>query len=410
MTTPAPDDLLSRLRMVDELYAKAEPEPALEVRLRARLRGLVEKPAPVSFSTSLWGSWRPIAIAIAATSVFFLSMQDDDMPRARSGLVLPKAIESTAETIEAPIGERVEETNPRLGEPQSVPLPSAPDPRSPAPPHSWLAPDPSSPFTSDPERKTLHGARGPMMDAPSLSRMNTPSGSADESEGLLYWSPSQDLPRETRASTFGGAGGPRSTNAGSPKPTAPSEPPAPQASCATPETWKGRAVLDCEESGLVLAEIVCLDPCGEGLFQSAEYDCAEPDSEGDTCMTDTLGDGVTCNDPGVLKDLANETCKLSGLEMVDFTYTTDDCGWMTRQASFTCCPVVPVPEPPLPPAAPVCKPGALGDGVTCVDNATLEQNAVAACGESGLVLSEIQVSGDCPAGQGSTVGFTCCVP
>jgi hypothetical protein len=240
--------------------------------------------------------------------------------------------------------------------------------------------------------------------------MNSPREpvDGDNTDGLVFWSPTQALPGESRAPATGASGGVRGGDTSAPKPPGPVEPPAPQASCATPETWKERAELDCEDNGLVLAEITYLDPCGGGLFRSADHECAEPDPEIDVCTTGTVGDGATCQDPSPLKDLANQTCQLAGHQMVEFTYTTGDCGWMTRQATFTCCP--PISDPPPPPSPPVCQSGALGDGVTCVSSVILNDEAYAACNELGLYVADVKVEGDCPADQGSKVGFSCCGP
>ncbi|HVK67659.1 MAG TPA: hypothetical protein VM694_24405, partial [Polyangium sp.] len=347
--------------------------------------------------------------------VLFLSL-DDDTPPARSGLVSPKQTEFAADPDAAPAADRAPETNPRVLGPRRAPVPSAPDSRPVAPSPSWRALDPSSPFDADPERRPLERHwRGPRHDVPlgPRSRMHSPDGveDVDGSEELMFWSPTQALPGESRAPATGAIGGVRGTS--TPKPPGPVvDPPGPQASCATPETWKERAELDCDENGLVLAEITYLDACGDGLFRSAEHECAEPDPEVDVCTTDTVGDGVTCQDPSMLKDIASQVCQIAGQQMVDFQYTTGDCGWRTRQASYTCCPPIVDPPPPSQPPPPplVCQSGALGDGVTCLDKGLLKDKAYAACNALGLSLADLQTAGDCPADQASKVGFSCCEP
>ncbi|TKC92097.1 hypothetical protein [Polyangium fumosum] len=419
MTTPAPNDLLARLRAADELYAEVAPDPKLEARLGARLRGLAGKPPRVAWSSSLRGLGRPLALVLTCAAVLFLSL-DDDTPPVRSGLVAPNQTEFAADPDAAPAADHAPETNPRVVGPRRAPAPSAPDARPVAPSPSWRVQDPSSPSDADPERGPLeHPRRGPRPDVPPgpRSRMHTPgeAGDADDAEGFVFWSPTQALSGESRAPMYGATGGARGSTTSTPKPPGPVvEPPGPLASCATPETWKGRAELDCDENGLVLAEITYLDPCGDGLFRSAEHECAEPDPEVDVCTTDTVGDGATCQDPSLLKDMASQACQLAGQQMVDFQYTTGDCGGMTRQASYTCCPPIVDPPPPEPPPSEppplVCQSGALGDGVTCLDNGLLKDMAYAACKELGLSLADLQIAGDCPAGQASKVGFSCCGP
>ncbi|MDI3290810.1 hypothetical protein [Polyangium sp. 15x6] len=411
MTTPAPNDLLARLRAADELYAQAAPDPALAARLGARLRGLAAEPPRASWIPSFRGLGRPLALVMVCAAVLFLSL-DDDMPRARTGLVLPKQTEFAADPDAAPASERAPETNPRSFDPPRPPEPRAPDSPPPALSPSWRAPDTSFPFESAPERPSDRALRSPKNQAPSgpRSRLMTPGGTgdADDEGGLVFWSPRQTFPGESRAPVHGATGGVSGPNTSTPKSPDPVDPPPPEtSSCATPETWKQCAELDCDENGLVLAEITYLDPCGDGLFRSAEYECMEPDPEPDVCMTDTVGDGVTCQDPALLKDMAFQACQLAGQQMVDFQYTTGDCGWMTRQASYTCCP--PIVDPP-PPPPPVCQSGSLGDGVTCIDGSILKEKAYAACSELGLNLADLQASGDCPVGQATKVGFTCCGP
>ncbi|MDC0744572.1 hypothetical protein [Polyangium mundeleinium] len=411
MTTPASNDLLARLRAAEELYAEVTPDPTLEARLGARLRSLGAKPPRVVGSTSLRGLARPLALVTTCALVLFLSL-DDDTPHARSGLVSPKQTEFAADPDVAPAADRAPETNPRVLGPPRAPVPSAPDARPHAPSPSWRALDPSSPFDADPERRPIElDGRGPRRDVPSgpRSRMHSPGGSGDVdgSEGLVFWSPTQALAGESGAPATGSLGGARGATTNMPKP--PVDPAGPQASCATPETWKERAELDCDENGLILAEITYLDACGDGLFRSAEHECAEPDPEVDVCTIDTVGDGVTCQDPSKLKDIASQVCQIAGQQMVDFQYTTGDCGWMTRQASYTCCPPIVDPPPPPPPPL-VCQSGALGDGVTCLDKGLLKDKAYAACNALGLSLADLQTAGDCPADQASKVGFSCCEP
>jgi hypothetical protein len=191
----------------------------------------------------------------------------------------------------------------------------------------------------------------------------------------------------------------------------PSEPAA--EACATAEALKEEAHLDCEGKDLVLVEITYLEPCDEGGFRRADHLCGEPEPDAepdaDTCTTGTLGDGVTCQDPSVLKNEAAMSCGETGRVLVDFTYANDGCGWQTREAKFTCCPAVsPEPEPPPDPEAPSCKEGALGDGTVCRDMSLFKQEAYQVCQDAGLVLSDLYYGGDCPDGQATKAGFSCC--
>ncbi|AUX46345.1 uncharacterized protein SOCE26_078510 [Sorangium cellulosum] len=138
--------------------------------------------------------------------------------------------------------------------------------------------------------------------------------------------------------------------------------------------------------------------------------------EPDACKTGVVGDGVTCEDPGVLKDTANALCVEAGLSLSDFQYDAygeDGCDWRTREAKFTCCASSeppPVDPPPVEPGPdPSCKSGVVGDGVTCEDPGALKDEAYAICVAAGLELGLFDAWSvvEC-GGYAIEAKFTCC--
>lgn len=166
-----------------------------------------------------------------------------------------------------------------------------------------------------------------------------------------------------------------------------------------------QAYADCEKDGLVVSDLVFLDPCGDKMFRSEKHVCVEPDGEDEACTTQKLGDGVKCMDPGMLKQLAFEACLGMDLELVDLLYDTSDCGGKPRIATYTCCPKIPEP----PPAEGVCKSSTIGDGINCMELGIVKKDAMAACGAMGMALVDYLPSGDCPMGKASSAAINCCI-
>jgi len=175
--------------------------------------------------------------------------------------------------------------------------------------------------------------------------------------------------------------------------------------CQSPDYFKQSADLDCSEKGFALAELTLLDPCGNGQFRRETHECA--DAELDACITDTIGDGTTCQDPGQIKTLAYEACSASGQQLTDLVYDFSDCGGNAKMATFTCCTPSPQQAPANPPS---CYELATGDGLTCKDYGTMKQEGSDLCALKAGYLFDFTFGGDCPDGQASKVAVICCNP
>lgn len=393
-------DLLSSLRVMDEHWGQVEPNPAFEQRLLLRLQPpKKQQRASISIRAGFRQYGRPLGLVFAAIVVLLLSVTDQ-VPAARSGIVVPRIPDAAIEPVEIPEEDRFEPAQPHNDEgPPNVPrVPT--DPTNPTRLDTPLNQAPNFPEENEFEEFFPRERVVPKVWAPGPHRSSAPHSETAISDFLPYWSSGSTRPGEapTRPSTlpnqWGGGGSTRS------------KPPSNGSSavCFTKEDLKKRAAATCEKNGLVLSDIYYINPCKDGLFQHAEHECAEPIPEEDPCQTGTVTDGDQCVDPGQLKMLAYTACKMAMLDMVDFTYTTGDCGWKTRQATYTCCPFpTPEPQPPM-----VCQDETIGDGVTCMDPGKLKEDAYYLCQGLGQVLMDIVPLMDCPNGLSSWAKISCC--
>ncbi|MDI3290811.1 hypothetical protein [Polyangium sp. 15x6] len=123
--------------------------------------------------------------------------------------------------------------------------------------------------------------------------------------------------------------------------------------------------------------------------------------------TQGIVESAACEDPGLLKDLAYAICQEDGLGLTAFDYQGGDCGWMTTQAHYECCPLPPPVDPPPPPPPPICASGSLGDGVTCQPRDLLKQAAYEACEQAGLQLFNLIDDGDCSPAEAAKMTYFC---
>lgn len=396
-------DLLSSLHVMDEHWGQVEPNPAFEQRLLLRLQS-VSKKNRTHFSLLAWSRQygRPLVIVFAAAVVLFLSMSDA-VPTVRSSLIVPNVPDAAVEPEETPFDERLEPANPHEENnpqnPSNIPMDPTDPPRFDLP----LENPRVFPVNPDSEWEQEQTFVQPKDWSLVLRRSAPKSTSREFSDVMHYWTPGQTIPSEMQSRSpnnpgqWGGGGSSR------PKPQTTTSP----ALCYTKETLKKRAAATCEDSGLVLSDIMYINPCKNGLYQYAEHECTEIVPDEESCKTGTVSDGDQCVDPGQLKMLAYTACKMAILDMVEFTYATDDCGWKTRKATYTCCPFPP-PEPP--PASPplVCQNETIGDGVTCMDPGKLKEDAYSLCQGLGQMLMDISPLMDCPNGLSTWAKISCC--
>src|SRR5947207_883213 len=92
--------------------------------------------------------------------------------------------------------------------------------------------------------------------------------------------------------------------------------------------------------GLVIA--VPLAACSSG---TPEKPSSSDDALNGKCIDDIVGSpGQGCNDDGLLKQKAADTCKLQGLDLTSISYA-DDCKvpGQSSYAKYECCDAQPPP-------------------------------------------------------------------
>lgn len=398
MTRKQRSDLLSSLRAMDEHWGHAEPDPAFEQRLLSQLHSTAKKNrATFPLFSRLRQTGRPLMILAAAAVVLILSVTDN-VPKARSGLILPQAPDAAVEPVESPADERDEPANPHFDNHPENPRFGPDDPRDPLRLEEQRNRRPVFPAQPDSDSEYEQTWPVPRLRVPLPHHSQLKSRTQDHSDSLLHWSPGQMMSTDAQSrnslnSTTRGGGGSSQTK---------HPPVASTTECLPKDTLKKRAAADCEENGLTLLNIIYLNPCKDGLFQHAEHECTDtPDA--DPCTSGTVSDGDQCVDPGQLKILAYTACKMAMMDLVDFTYASGDCGWTTRKASYTCCPI-----PPSPPSPMVCQSETIGDGTTCMDAAAMKDEAFYHCQNLGQMLVDLYTAADCPDGQSTMAKITCC--
>lgn len=129
---------------------------------------------------------------------------------------------------------------------------------------------------------------------------------------------------------------------------------------------------------------------------------------GPECTGASVGDGTACLDDAALLAGAQAACDAVGFVAVGI-YPTFDCGGNgSTFAKVWCCAegepgeVPPQPPDPGPPPA-----GALGDGVTCLEDAEYLQLAEDTCAAMGLSLLDLYPLHDCPGGASTDAKYVC---
>jgi hypothetical protein len=114
------------------------------------------------------------------------------------------------------------------------------------------------------------------------------------------------------------------------------------APCQTPAALELAADITCKVDGMVASTYAFLDDCGDGTYRGVDPKCVPPsDTSSGACVVGLVGDGVTCTDPALLDEAAEEACLQAGLVLVDVGTFGADCGGQASQAKYACCPAAP---------------------------------------------------------------------
>jgi hypothetical protein len=131
-------------------------------------------------------------------------------------------------------------------------------------------------------------------------------------------------------------------------------------------------------------------------------DCPPPPAG--ACSQSTVGDGATCQQYADLKTQASEDCAALGGGLTDLQADAGSCpdGEASSAVSTCCLPATPSGPPP-------CTGSTVGDGTTCVDPATLHDEASAICAGTDTSLTYFYTSADgCDGDAVNIAKYLCC--
>lgn len=398
MTQKQRSDLLSSLRALDDHWGQVEPDPAFEQRLLSRLQpGAKKSRNDFAIFAQIRSRGRPLLLLAAAIVVLILSLSDTQ-PTARSGVMVPPAPDAAVEpAIETPEEERMEPARPHLHErpqnPRFVPA-------DPPDPHRQNEPRNEQPvFPEQPAIEWEQIYIPPKFRGLIPHRTLPKSQLQEHSEFLPHWSAGQTIPLDThsRSSNMSSMQG----GGGSSRPKPPPETSVAEcfsketfkqraaddceqsgltlSNIVYVNPCKGglyqHAEHECteiapEEDGCITGTVTdgdqCVDPgqlkmlawtaCKMAImdlvdFTYASGDCGwkarkgtytccpfqPPPPSPAVCQGETIGDGVTCMDPGAMKDEAFYHCQGLGQVLGDI-YPAMDCpDGQASMAKITCC-------------------------------------------------------------------------
>lgn len=400
-------NLVAQLREADQHYAQLSPPAGAEQRLLARLEAKASSRKPLGLA---WQNvWRPLVIVGVGLVVLALSVHDETQ-RAQSGPSrrLHPQVPAGSTNIETPPPKTPPRQKPMFLDnivPTAQPTNDRPPEVTPRYPLYQNESAPSDDFSDEPQPPQERFRRVPLS-VPWIHYDGQPKTRPFMMSPTEWYWPGSAAKSDNPLPFVGGGSSPSSS------PSKPSEPATrvevpkhhAAAPCYAPDSLKKSADLDCSEKGLLLSELTLLEPCANGLFRRETHECIETELE--ACFTDTLGDGKTCQDPGNLKMLAYDKCVGAGQQLTDLVYDMSDCAGMVKMAKYTCC--APSIEPP--PNPPSCQKLPPVESAVCKDLGTLKLEASDLCAADGGYLFDMQLAGDCPGGQASTMYVACCYP
>lgn len=172
--------------------------------------------------------------------------------------------------------------------------------------------------------------------------------------------------------------------------------------CVPLADLKAVAAAACPAPGLVMADLVPAVICDGGAgASSAQVQCCEADVAPDPlagCKPVAAGDALTCTDAALLLKQADATCASWGGTLAQ-PELSGGCGaGAATLVTAACCPA---PDPGPSPA------GALGDGLKCIQNDTLEEAAWQICEAQDLVLVDFYPMDDCDGDASTAAKYIC---
>lgn len=179
--------------------------------------------------------------------------------------------------------------------------------------------------------------------------------------------------------------------------------------CRSEVEWQRIVSQTCPAHGLTLVAYKTFEDCGPGKHRRVAYACCpadapKPPSPPDPmCKEINLGDRMTCLGLDEWKRKAGATCEASKLQLTNLK-AGSACGMgLYNTVVATCCAVT--PQPPNPG---MCVASKLGDGMTCLDEASWKGLATRECTAKNLTLSDFRPTAVCGMGLYSAVEISCC--
>jgi len=142
------------------------------------------------------------------------------------------------------------------------------------------------------------------------------------------------------------------------------------------------------------------------------------------CTSDSLGDGKSCLDVGLVKEKAAQACEVRGLSLGDLS-VDDATGKCATSAKYACCKTDPTPDPGGTGKGDGTDPGkggaggggtgqactvtSLGSPDSCADIGTWKDDAVKTCSlQGGASLAQFDVADVCGSNLFRFVKIECC--
>lgn len=119
----------------------------------------------------------------------------------------------------------------------------------------------------------------------------------------------------------------------------------------------------------------------------------------DACITGEVGDGVTCQDTGLMKSQAYAICMQAELDLAVYDVNNNGCvTGSSRRAEYTCCG-----------AAGDCITGEISEEVLCQEFSALHAQAGDACAKAGLQVTDVRIDNEgCQYLDSTRARYACC--
>jgi hypothetical protein len=176
--------------------------------------------------------------------------------------------------------------------------------------------------------------------------------------------------------------------------------------CVDDATWKTRASDACTAKKETLVSLTVGHACMGGHLDIAFQCCGGPTPPPPPmCTTEKAPGTGMCESPAQWKTEGDTYCAAKKQVLTSLSMSGPCMGGFSA-AEFECCSTGSPPPPP----PPTCTAGVIGDGRTCVSEATLKSEADGACTMAGGKLTAFSAYDACgmAGGQYLHAKYECC--